>query len=227
MAIWCSPAWRTIPKPWRPCAPWDSAMPPMSRAPSAAGIMAASAPCAQPRARELLTKLMPAILKALAGDRRSRCRLRPVRPLSFQPAVGRAAFLAVPGAAGISGPAGQDRGLGAAAGQLSGAQSGHPGCAAGCRFPQPPARPRASWMRVSPRQLRAAAMKRCWTARGALRGKRFSASACRSWKARPRPKRRARPWPAIAESVIAGLLPGVEDELAASAGPRAGRRLSP
>ena len=37
------------------------------RAPSAAGIMAASAPCVRPRARELLTKLMPAILKALAA----------------------------------------------------------------------------------------------------------------------------------------------------------------
>ena len=56
------------------------------------------------RARELLTKLIPAILKALAAHRRSRYRLHPVRPFSFQPAVGRAAFLPVPGAAGISRP---------------------------------------------------------------------------------------------------------------------------
>ena len=40
------------------------------------------------------------------GDRRSRRGLCPVRPFSVQPAVGRAAFLAVPGAAGISRPAG-------------------------------------------------------------------------------------------------------------------------
>ena len=39
----------------------------MSPPRSAAGIMAASAPCARQRARELLTKLVPAILKALAG----------------------------------------------------------------------------------------------------------------------------------------------------------------
>ena len=46
--------------------------------------------------------------------------------------------------------------------------------------------------------------------RGALRARRFSASACRSWKA-PRTAEQAGPALAdIAESVIAGLLPQVE-----------------
>ena len=51
-----------------------------------------------------------------------------------------------------------------------------------------------NWMRVSPAP-RAAAMRRCWTARAALPAKRSSASACRSWKARPRPKPPVRRWP--------------------------------
>ena len=101
--------------------------------------MAASAPCVRPRARELLTKLTPAILKALAGDRRSRYRLCAVRPLSFQPAVRRAAFLAVPGAAGISGSAGAGGWFDAASCHSSGAHARNPGCAAGRRFPGAPA----------------------------------------------------------------------------------------
>ena len=55
-------------------------------------------------------------------------------------------------------------------------------------------------------------------ARGVSRARRSSASACRSWRAWPRPKPPGRPWPTLPECVIAGLLPRVEDELAASAG---------
>ena len=49
--------------------------------------------------------------------------------------------------------------------------------------------------------------------------------ACRSWKARPRPKPAGPALADIAECVIAGLLPRVEDELAAERRARAGRRL--
>ena len=75
-----------------PARRWASATPPMSPAPSAAGIMAASAPCVRPRARELLTKLMPAILEALAATADPDAAFVAVRPFSFQPAVRACSF---------------------------------------------------------------------------------------------------------------------------------------
>ena len=150
-AIWSSPAWRKIPETLKTLAAMgfgDAAA--CLRPPSAAGIMAASAPCARQRARELLTKLMPAILKALAGAADPDAAFTQFdRFLSSLPS-GRAAVLAVPGAAAIPGAAGQDRGLGAAAGQLSGAQSGHAGCAAGCGFSRAGCRRAPSWMPAWP-----------------------------------------------------------------------------
>ncbi len=83
------------------------------------------------RARELLTKLTPAILKALAAAADPDAAFAQFDTfLSHLPSGGAAVF-AVPGAAGISGSAGQDCRRRAAPGQPSGARARHPGRVAG------------------------------------------------------------------------------------------------
>ena len=111
------------------------------------------------RARELLTKLIPAILKALAGaaDPDVAFNLSSDRFL-FQPAIRRPALLAVPGPAPLSRAAGQNRGRDAKTGDLSGAQPCCDGRAAGSGIPRAGCRRAPSWMRAS-RAWSPAAMK--------------------------------------------------------------------
>ena len=205
--------------PRRPCRPWASATPPHVSAAIRGWHHGRIRAMRSQRARELLTKLMPAILKALAGAADPDAAFTQFdRFLSSLPSGVQlfSLFLARPQFLDLLA---QDRGLGAAPGHLSGAQSRHPGCAAGCGFPQPPAVARRAGCSASRAQLHAAAMKSMLdAARAASPAKRSSASACRSWKARPRPKQAGPALADIAECVIAGLLPRVEDELAASAG---------
>ena len=178
------------------------------------------------RARELLTKLVPAILLGAGGDRRSRCGLRPVRPLSLQPAGRRAAVLAVPGAAAIFGacwPRSWARRRRLA--DSSGAQSRHARCAAGCGFSEPhcrrarelDARLRAAWSRGSYEDMLDAARR--FAREQIFRvGVQIVEGAAKAEQAGPA-------FADIAESVIAGLLPRVEAELARKRRARSGRRL--
>ena len=66
-ATWCSPAPTTIPARWRPCRRWASAIRRRRPASCGAGTTAATARPRTARARELLTELMPGLLKALGA----------------------------------------------------------------------------------------------------------------------------------------------------------------
>ncbi len=66
-AVLYSLAPATIRKLSKPCCGWDSKMPRSPPRRSAAGISAAVPPCAAPRAREILTELMPLLLQAFAA----------------------------------------------------------------------------------------------------------------------------------------------------------------
>ena len=94
-AIWCSPAPTTIPKRWRP---WrGSALPSRPRVAAMVrgwhhGRMRATR---SQRAREILTELVPELLRIFGATAQSRCGVAALRPISVAPAGRGAAVFAV------------------------------------------------------------------------------------------------------------------------------------
>ena len=98
-AAWCSPAWRTTPRPWRRWSAWASPAPRAWPRRSAAGTTAASPPPAPSAGRELFTRLAPRLLDRPGRDRRAGRRLQPLLDLLRRAVGGRADPVAVPGPA--------------------------------------------------------------------------------------------------------------------------------
>ena len=173
---------------------------------------------AQPRARELLTKLMPGILKALAATADPDAAFAQFdRFLSNLPAGVQlfSLFLARPQ---FLRPAGRDRGLGAAAGAAIWRAIPPPWMRCWTRISSArlPSRAEldARFASAATRQLRRRAGRR----RAALPAKQIFRVGVQIVEGAAKAEQAGPALADIAESVIAGLLPRVEDELAAGAG---------
>ena len=173
------------------------------------------------RARELLTKLVPAILKALAGAADPDVAFTQFdRFLSSLPSGVQlfSLFLARPQFLELLA---KIVGATPTACHLSGAQSGRAGCAAGSGISEPACRRAPSWMQASP-AWSTGSYEEMLDARAPLCARSDLPRRCAD-RGRRGQRRQAGPALAdIAECVIAGLLPTVEAALAASAGRIAG-----
>ena len=170
------------------------------------------------RARELLTKLVPAAARCAGRHRRSRCGVRAIRPLRVALAGGRAAVLAAARQSARcsklvativgSAPRLADHLARAPADARCAARSRD--FSSGLPSRAELDRTLAAAIAAVPRLTRLRS-----TPRGASRASRYSASACRSSRDVTRTAEAGAAFADIAECVIVQLLAAVEDELAA------------